>query len=482
MSRKWPVPPCALGLIAGLGVPTLSVWAQTPGPDATPFIVVNEPALVLRHVRLIDGSGSPARDDQSVVVANGRIAAVGPAASTAVSAGAKLLDYPGYTVIPGLVGMHEHLYYTASVSLQRHADGSLDEPGYFVDEIPFTAPRLYLAAGVTTARTTGSVEPYTDIQIKRRIDAGRIPGPRLDLTSPYLEGPGTQAAQMYELTGPDDAGRLVDYWAQEGITSFKAYMHLSRQELRAAIAQAHKRRLKLTGHLCSVTWPEAIAAGIDDLEHGPVFTDTELVPDKAPDTCPSGKALADSWQSVDIDGARVRALIDNLVQHRVAVTSTLAVLEVLTPGGPPPQQRVLDAMSAAARDSYLAARKRIAEGSGVPEVLLKKEMQFEYAFARRAACYSPAPTRPGMAAPCPVSATSGRSSCWSKPDSPRSRRSRLPPRTGRATSVERRRSAPSPPASAPISSSSKATPLATSRRSRTSSSCSRTASATTRAS
>ena len=73
--------------------------------------------------------------------------------------------------------MHDHLYYTASISMQLNADGHVDEPGVLVNEIPVTAPRLYLAAGVTTARTTGSVEPYTDLQVRRRLDAGRMPGP-----------------------------------------------------------------------------------------------------------------------------------------------------------------------------------------------------------------------------------------------------------------------------------------------------------------
>jgi hypothetical protein len=118
-----------------------------------PFVAINEPVVVLRHVRVIDGTGSAARDDQSLVIANGRITAVGPAASTPGPAGAKALDYPGYTVIPGLVGMHDHLYYTASISVQRNADGRFDEPGLLINEIPFTGPRLYLAGGVTTART-----------------------------------------------------------------------------------------------------------------------------------------------------------------------------------------------------------------------------------------------------------------------------------------------------------------------------------------
>jgi hypothetical protein len=111
--------------------------------------------------------------------------------------------------------------------------------------------------------------------------------------------PGSFAGQMHQLSGPEDAGRLVDYWADEGMTPFKAYMSLTRAELRTAIERAHGRKLKVTGHLCSVTWPEAIEAGIDGFEHGPVFTDTEFVPDKKPDHCPRSSGRG-SWARIEV--------------------------------------------------------------------------------------------------------------------------------------------------------------------------------------
>jgi hypothetical protein len=259
------------------------------------------------------------------------------------------MDRSGFTVIPGLVGMHDHLYYTDSYSLQV-VDGRVGEPGLFIAEIPYTAPRLYLAAGVTTMRTTGSLEPYTDLKVKSRIDANLMPGPNIDATAPYLEGAPTRFAQMHELTGPDDAKRMVDYWAAEGMTSYKAYMNITREELGVAIQQAHAHKLKLTGHLCSVTWPEAVALGIDDLEHGPVFTDTEFVADKKPDVCPAGGGRS-SWAKQDVNGAQVQEMIRDLVSHHVAVTSTLPVFEAHAPGRPALQPRTLDAMSPESTDN-----------------------------------------------------------------------------------------------------------------------------------
>src|SRR5271154_4590212 len=278
---------------------------QTPqASEAAEFVSVDAPVFVLEHVRVIDGTGAAAKEDQAVVIANGKIQSIGPSAAVQIPQGATQLDRTGYTVIPGLVGMHDHLFYTDSITVQR-AGGR--EPGLLAAEIPYTGPRLYLAAGVTTMRTTGSVEPYTDLKVKNRIDANLMPGPSIDATAPYLEGAPTQFAQMHELTGPDDAKLLVDYWAGQGMTSYKAYMHITREELGAAIAAAHAHKMKLTGHLCSVTWPEAVALGIDNLEHGPVFADTEFVADKEPDVCPAAGSM--SWARQDVNGATVQELI-----------------------------------------------------------------------------------------------------------------------------------------------------------------------------
>ncbi len=228
-------------------------------------------------------------------------------------------------------------------------------------------------------RTTGNVESYTDLKIKQRIDAGLMPGPKIDVTAPYLEGNPSTFAQMHELTGPDDAKQLVDYWADEGVTSYKAYMHITRAEMGAAIQEAHARHFKLTGHLCSVTWHEAIALGIDDLEHGPVFTDTDFVADKKPDVCPS--TGRQSWTTLDINGPQVQALIQDLVSHHVAVTSTLPVFEAFLPGRPPMQPRVLDAMCAESAQSYLTMRARVSMDSPFT-ALYKKELEFEFAFVK----------------------------------------------------------------------------------------------------
>jgi imidazolonepropionase-like amidohydrolase len=349
----------------------LSVAALAQGrfqPGITPFLASEAPVVALIHVRVIDGTGAAAREDQTVVVDHGKIAAVGPAASTPPPPGALVMDLAGHTVIPGIVGMHEHLFYPGGGGVPMYP------------EMAYSFPRLYLASGVTTARTAGSLEPYTDLNIKKLIESGRMPGPKLYVTGPYLEGKGAFTPQMHELVDADDATRTVNYWADEGATSFKAYMNITRAELKAAVDAAHRRGIKVTGHLCSIGFREAAAIGIDNLEHG-LVVDTEFHPGKQPDVCPPN--TRNEVAGLDLSSAPAREMIADLVQHHVAVTSTLAVFEAFDGSRPPVEQRFLDALSQEAAVNYLSSRARSRGGADSPSAAaLKKELEFEYAFVK----------------------------------------------------------------------------------------------------
>jgi imidazolonepropionase-like amidohydrolase len=340
-------------MILAAVLPVAALHGQSPvaalAPAVAKYVRVSGPQTLLTHVRVIDGTGAAPLEDQSLLIENGRIVSI--TAAPPASNGAQILDLHGDTVIPGLVGMHDHLYYIARADAA--ADGS-SEPPLIVPQMTFTAPRMYLAAGVTTMRTTGSVEPYVDLNLRREIDAGRLPGPHMDVTGPYLEGSGSPFLQMHNLTGPDDARATVDYWAAQGVTSFKAYMNITRAELKAAVDDAHQRGLKVTGHLCAVTYPEAAEIGIDNLEHG-FFVNTQFDPGKQPDVCP--RTVGNSTLAgMDPDGAEAAALIKTLVDHHVAITSTLPVFESDIPNHLHLQNRVLEAMSPPTREAYLYAR------------------------------------------------------------------------------------------------------------------------------
>jgi imidazolonepropionase-like amidohydrolase len=350
--------------------------AQAPDP-LKPYIKEDSPILVLNHVGVIDGTGALPLEDQRIDIEGGKIIRVQSAKlRNAYPAHAKILDLTGKTVIPGLVGMHEHLFYTTP---DRRSDGLL-----LFGEMADSAPRLYLAGGVTTARTTGSMEPYTDLSLKRLIDAGKQPGPKLHITGPYIGDLGDRAPQLHTLTGPEDAARTVDYWAQEGVTSFKAYMGIKSAELKAAIDHAHARGLKVTGHLCAVGFREAAALGIDNLEHG-IVVDTEFYPGKQPDVCPAQEAFTDFVRNVEIGSAPVQEMIRDLVAHHVAVTSTLAVFEVTVANRPPMAKEAGAARALAPQGwtTYLKTRSNLAEENDPGDaVALKKEMEFERAFVK----------------------------------------------------------------------------------------------------
>jgi imidazolonepropionase-like amidohydrolase len=372
-----------LPAILALFLVSLPLQAQSPELSKTvkEFVRVSTPKVILTHVRIIDGTGAPAVEDQNLVIEAGKIAAIRKGADVPPAEGTTVLDLRGYTVMPGIVGMHNHLFYIArpNLSSQRKYD-----PPVLVPQMTFSAPRLYLAGGVTTMRTTGSVETYADLNLKHDIDAGKLPGPHIDVTGPYLEGADSYFLQMPHLTSADDARQLVDYWADHGVTSFKAYMNITRAELKAAIDAAHKRGIKVTGHLCSVTYKEAAELGIDDLEHG-FFVNTQLDPGKKPDVC-SDSAGEETLARMDPTGPEAKDLIDTLVKHHVAITSTLPVFESDAGGGRPPlRQQALDAMTPEAREAFFLLRQRPASltpaKSDNAVMLWKRNMELERGFA-----------------------------------------------------------------------------------------------------
>jgi imidazolonepropionase-like amidohydrolase len=387
MRTRFVLAGCAVaGFLASGGLAVQAQTAPSFSKEVQKYIRVQAPKIVLTHVRVIDGTGHAPVDDQNVVIEGGKIAAIQAGADVASSKDLSVLDLRGYSVIPGLVGMHNHLFYIARPNLDSRWHGN--EP-VLVPQMTFSAPRLYLAAGVTTMRTTGSVETYSDLNLKREIDAGHLPGPHIDVTGPYLEGEGSYFLQMHQLSSPEETKQFVDYWADRGVTSFKAYMNITRGELKAAIDEAHKRGIKVTGHLCSVTYKEAAELGIDDLEHG-FFVNTQLDPGKKPDVCSEGEGVP-TMKAMAPESAEAKDLIDTLVKHHVAITSTLPVFESGgMPGRPPLRQAMLESLTPQAREAYLYRREKPAkESTNTPvdatdddwTMLIKRDMQLEHEFA-----------------------------------------------------------------------------------------------------
>jgi imidazolonepropionase-like amidohydrolase len=376
--RKWLALLCLLPLWhSGL---TYSQTVDSLGPEVRKYLRVSTPKVVLEHVRIIDGTGAPPRADQNIAIENGKFAAIGQGADQPSSADVTVLDLRGYSVVPGIVGMHGHLWFYARPNLQ--ADGSSDRPSQ-ATQMSFSAPRLYLANGVTTMRTAGSIEPQTDLNLKQAIEKGVVPGPHLDVTGPYLDGPGASGLRPQVLTGPEDARETVAFWADHGVTSFKAYTNITRASLRAAVMEAHKRGLKVLGHLCSVTYEEAAEIGIDSLEHG-FFVNTQLDPDKKPDKCSDS---AGDYTLEHMSKEQADHLIATLIEHHVAITSTLPntasyvpALNLSVGGQPPLKPAALAAMSSTARDGYLIDLRRTRSDGPDIAKLLRRDMELERAF------------------------------------------------------------------------------------------------------
>ena len=271
-----------------------------------PFVSVNAAVVALTHVQLVDGTGASARPDGTVILRGSTIESIGPFSTTAVPPGARVLDLSGHTVIPGQVGLHEHTYF-ASI------DGPSGRPTR-IAHMNVSAPLLYLAYGVTTAMTAGSPLPYHELNLQRAVDAGETAGPRFHIAGPYLNGPSAApwssrnavSAMFQPVTTAEEVQRVIAYWASEGATWVKFMGSITRDMLRAGVEAAHARGMRVTGHLCSVTFTEAAALGIDLLQHG-FITNSEYVPGKQPDVCPPGNQRVQA--DVDVASAAVQESI-----------------------------------------------------------------------------------------------------------------------------------------------------------------------------
>lgn len=347
------------GLLATAQQSELSGWVMQ-------YVSIPRGTIALVHAKVIDGTGTPVKDDQTILILGSVIAQIGPSSSVSVPARARVLDLTGKSVFPGIVGMHEHLYFTSYV----------DDHAPTLNELPFSFPRLYLAAGVTTIRTAGALDAYADLALKDQIDEGNEPGPTIFVTSPLLDG--TSYSLGPHLKDAADATRTVRYWNGEGINWFKIYNHISRAEAKAVIEEAHAHGAKVTGHLCSLGYTEAINLGIDNIEHG-FLLDSEFNPRKTSDRCPSGSPLA-GFASLDLNAQPLQDLIRLLVQHHVALTSTLPVFADYEADAPPVDPRVLQVLAPESRASCLVQRKQSADPKNTMGTILEKEMKAEKAF------------------------------------------------------------------------------------------------------
>jgi imidazolonepropionase-like amidohydrolase len=201
-------------------------------------------ALAITHVTVIDGTDSVPRRDRTVVIRGARITAVGPAASTPAPKGARILDGRGKYLVPGFWDMHVHT----------------DVPGAR-EVLP-----LYVANGVTGVRDMGG-DWARLTAMRAEVRSGRLWGPRMVLSGPYLDGNDQPIAHL-SARSPAEAAAAVDSLARLGVDLVKLHTGLTRETFFAAARAARAKHLPFAGHVPRVVGAaDASDSGIASIEH-----------------------------------------------------------------------------------------------------------------------------------------------------------------------------------------------------------------------
>ncbi len=358
-----------LALLLQIPIIVVSANAQQFSRVVQPYVNVQKSIVAITNVKVIDGTGNAALNNQTIIFKDGTVTDIGPSSSTNVPSDARVINGSGKTVIPGLVMLHEHIFYPKSF------DGT-----FSVAQMTWSFPRLYLAGGNTTIRTAGSIQPQTDLNIKEWVEQGRMLGPKMDVTSPFIERAGTPVPELGVIKSSEEAEAMVNYWADRGITSFKVYQNVTKEDLKKVVDAAHARNLKVTGHICSVTYREAAEIGIDNIEHG-FFQSSDFVEGKVENFCPAFQRSR-SLTNLPEDSPDMEALMDYLIEQNVAVTSTLPVFEpytgreVVLGGG-------VDAMSPEIKEKLLKNHVRLQFRDSTLMSNFKKQMAWEKKFYKK---------------------------------------------------------------------------------------------------
>lgn len=327
------------------------VIAQKPNPEK----------VLIKNIKLIDGTGGPIQKDKTVLIEDGVFKKVSNSTNFKISNDIKIIDGNGKTMIPGLIGVHNHLH------IPRHP---------FLGEI---ATKLYLASGVTTIQTCGAASPEKEIEIAKKIETGEILGPEIIPSGPYITGKGGNQ-NMIIPQNEDQLRDTIKFWADKGVKWFKVYRNIEPEFLKIVIDEAHRNNLKVTGHLCSVTFKEASEMGIDAIEHG-FNSVSDFRVEKKVGECSGSREYIDK---LDLDSKEVANLLDNLVENETVLTSTLSIYEASIPSRSFIDQRSREIMSESFRENFKDLNDRSEkELSKTREKRLKRIMEFEYKFYKK---------------------------------------------------------------------------------------------------
>lgn len=282
------------------------------------------PRLALTGATVIDGTGSPEKRGHTILIENGRIAAVEPDGTVQIPDNTETLDLTGSWIVPGLVDTHVHM------PARAQQDRFL---------------RTFLAFGVTTVRTT-AVAPEGGVDLRERIRSGEQIGPRLVTSGRLIDGPGTVWPDFGSVVSTEGEMRAeIDRQAAQGVDLVKLYALVPPDLVRAAAEQAHAHGLPVLGHLGRTTWTEALAAGVDEFTHSCIWGAAHSlvpVPDSArfadfftPNSGFDAAQFAEWNATIDPAGERVRAFMDGLAARDASWSPNLVLCEAVFWGDDP---------------------------------------------------------------------------------------------------------------------------------------------------
>ena len=299
------------------------------------FLVLLQSSTVLRGVTVIDGTGAAPLRNATVLITGDRIAAVGPRASVRIPAGAKVLDLPGRTLVPGFIDMHAHVALGPAYGPISAGDPPLRTESDSLANVLML--RRLLEWGVTTVRNPAG-PTLEAVALRDAVRAGKLPGPRIFTAGALLDVIGAPGG-LVETVKSDSAIRAaVRAQAAAGVDYVKLYAGLSPQLVRAGIDEAHKQGIKAIGHLMLTSWTDAARAGIDGIVHIVPGSPLMLPPARRADFMKAftGTQFFYHWfENVDLQGAEIDTAITELVKHNVVLDPTLVTFEAAFKGNDP---------------------------------------------------------------------------------------------------------------------------------------------------
>jgi imidazolonepropionase-like amidohydrolase len=266
--------------------------------------------VALVGATLIDGTGSPALNDSSVLIQGGKIVSAGPRDKVKLPKDAQIVDLTGKTIVPGLWDMHAHF-----------------------EQVEWGP--VYLAAGVTTVRDCGNEFEFITA-VRDAINSGHGVGPRL-LLAGIVDGSGPIALGVARVDTPEQAREWVHRYHDAGFDQIKIYSSVKKENLEVVAAEAHKLGMTVTGHIPDgMTGFDGVNAGMDQINHINYVASMmdPAIAGRESGAAPQQRLVA--LRNFDPDSDQSRKALQFLKAHNTVIDPTLTVFEMFMRTGKRP--------------------------------------------------------------------------------------------------------------------------------------------------